>query len=842
MRPFLLPPPKYTPTVGNCYFTVQSPTSSSLLISRQTPRAPPPLRMLHEILLSLSGHPSPLLRTAAAAASHENNHPTTSSSSLITPPERELLAGIAHLSDLHVKLLSFSAQIAASHPSTICRAVATAIEATHLAAFQRKVLAVEEGILRKDAGLVGAYNIVPLAAIVAEFEGWTRRLEWLWAMVDFMLRKEKGAGGELQVGCTGAKVINRLRAELQTGYQDVEETARSLVRVAETAWVKQVSAWILYGRLPGFGAGDFFIQKADDDEVSTECLAWDVWRLMRFQEFVCVSDLLPSFVTAPTAASMLFIGRSLNHIRAKSSLDGGMSGLDHLSSQLRELSRLTYPLDSATFSRTIMGIRLFLSRNTLQKLLPLSKVVEVLQLLRDFFLLGRGEFAMALTQQADDKIRSRWRRADNLAHEKRDGLNQVVIKEGEVIAVLTRTWAAMSSMQGQQADEDEGLEMARDLLRLTLVKSTPKTPLKLNSSVQIATTPFRNLMFSVPVTLSLRVPSPLDLFLSPSDVQTYTAINSYLHSLRRAHLRLTDLWKITPLRRHHPPPPKPAYGATKGGRARVIALRERQATRMLSMRGAWTTCSAAIFFLAEIEGYLQIEVVRELWEGFQRWLTTGTDEFRPPAESARPSRAPSRMSTDHHPDAMDEDLWLAEGSACSSRLDGEPRAQDRHPHDPQTLAAAHRLYLSTLVRRILLSQEVFTDPLYSLLVDIDQLVALIHRLQELWNSIDLEEDVGVVDAFVDLAREERDVKTQVRATVEKIKVEIEGVIGVLRNLEADHEGLAWGDDVGEDGAVTGGIREEGQYVPRRVGGVDRLLMKLDFGSWFDAGEAGVAGH
>lgn len=227
--------------------------------------------MLHEILLSLSGHPSPLLRTAAATASHGSNNNAGASdptSDLITPPERELLAGIAHLSDLHVKLLSFSAQIAASHPSTICRAVATAIDGTHLAAFQRKVLEVEEGILRKDAGLVGAYNMVPLAAIVVEFEGWTRRLEWLWEMVEFMLSKGRVDEGKQEAACTGARVINRLRAELQTGYQDIEETARNLVRVAETAWVKQVSSWILYGRLPGFGAEDFFIQKSEIDEVS----------------------------------------------------------------------------------------------------------------------------------------------------------------------------------------------------------------------------------------------------------------------------------------------------------------------------------------------------------------------------------------------------------------------------------------------------------------------------------------------------------------------------------------------------------------------------------------------
>lgn len=246
--------------------------------------------MLHEILLSLSGHPSPLLRTAqtadsnvddgsedAGSGSGSGSSSASPSLHLITPPERALLAGVARLSDLHVRLLSFGAQVAASHPSAICRAVAAAVEGTHLAAFQRRVLAVEEGVLRGDAGLVGAYNIVPLTAVVGEFAGWTRRMEWLWALVEFMLEGGGGGGGErtstrtkaAAAACTGAAVIDRLRGELQTGYEDIEETARSLVRVAETAWVKQVSAWILYGRLPGFGADDFFIRRAQDaDEVS----------------------------------------------------------------------------------------------------------------------------------------------------------------------------------------------------------------------------------------------------------------------------------------------------------------------------------------------------------------------------------------------------------------------------------------------------------------------------------------------------------------------------------------------------------------------------------------------
>lgn len=138
--------------------------------------------------------------------------------------------------------------------------MATSIKSVHLAQFQRKVLSVEDSILRKDAGTVGAYNIVPLTAIVGEFSGWTRRMEWFLEVTEFMMR-----GGREGKRCSGAEVVDWLCENVQTGYVDIEEAALGLVRVAETAWLKQVSAWVLYGRLPSFGREDFFVKVVDGD-------------------------------------------------------------------------------------------------------------------------------------------------------------------------------------------------------------------------------------------------------------------------------------------------------------------------------------------------------------------------------------------------------------------------------------------------------------------------------------------------------------------------------------------------------------------------------------------------
>ncbi len=173
-------------------------------------------------------------------------------------------------------------------------------------------------------------------------------------------------------------------------------------------------------------------------------------------------------------------------------------------------------------------------------------------------------------------------------------------------------------------------------------------------------------------------------------------------------------------------------------------LRERYVTRSNDLRSVWATSSAAIFFLAETEAYLQAEVVAGLWDGFQRWLITGSDEQRPD-EGLKSSKAPTTPVLAEEK-SEDDDIWLA---ATTSELDmADARqlllaknhstpAEQSHHHDPQTLTAAHRLYLHTLTRRLLLTQQAFTDALYELLVNIDRFIALIHRLQSIWTSMTL---------------------------------------------------------------------------------------------------------
>ena len=176
-----------------------------------------------------------------------------------------------------------------------------------------------------------------------------------------------------------------------------------------------------------------------------------------------------------------------------------------------------------------------------------------------------------------------------------------------------------------------------------------------------------------------------------------------------------------------------------------------------------------------------MEVVAGLSDGFHQWLATDEDNQREDSQSP-----PSISSKSPAQDEDDDDIWLAPTtSKPTTTTPQSTTSSPTHTRDPQTLATAHRLFLRTLIRRLLLSQTSFTDPLYELLVHIDHLVALLHRLHSVWSAADLEADVGVVDAFVDLEREELDVEREILGVEGRIKRGIEGLIGELRRVEGD---------------------------------------------------------
>jgi hypothetical protein len=147
--------------------------------------------------------------------------------------------------------------------------------------------------------------------------------------------------------------------------------------------------------------------------------------------------------------------------------------------------------------------------------------------------------------------------------------------------------------------------------------------------------------------------------------------------------------------------------------------------------------------------------------------------------------------------------------------------------------------LASLVQSLFLTEVPFTNTLRGILTDIDRFVALVIRLENIQRNMDLETDEGVVDAMIDYAQEEREMWEMLRSTRNHIETGMKDLVTSLRNIDDSRSGEGRGSvDFGTDFGQTGlGPQREdstgpsfSHYMPRKPAGVDRLLMKLDFGS------------
>ncbi|MCJ1456768.1 hypothetical protein MMC28_007133 [Mycoblastus sanguinarius] len=760
--------------------------------------------MLHELLLGLSHGPSPL-RYAPNDTASEIQEPLQS---FLSPAEQVLLKSLAQdLGEKNKNIRDNAAIISSCFPSTVCRAVSTTLTSTHLAKFQRKILEVERDILEEDPSIVGAYKIVPLSAIVGAFDGWGRKLEWMWDLIQFikapkstgLIRLERTSHGS----CTAPELMEYLRRSTHTGYPDIEQISLDLVQSAETAWLKQISAWVLYGRYPANGAADFFVtrEKVNGNQAGSTNI------------YGINSSLVPHFVTASTANSILFIGKSLNHIRDRqsSSTDGFSTAyapeLTLLPSHLSRLSSLKSPLSSSSFSAAIRAIRFSLSQNALQKLLPMSKVLGMLRMLKDFFLLERGEFAVALITAADERLTSKKNpAADRPKQEMIENLASMTIKEGEVSTVLARTWTSLASLQSvDDEDGDAELDQAREVIRLSIKSVTSNSRASRDAKIKPSMASFDDILLPSPTILTIRVPSPLDLFLATCDIDAYSEIHAYLLAIRRAHLRLSKLYLLSVLRRDHP---SPNILGKHNGFDTVSQMRQRSSRRTKFMRPIWATIGSAAFFLAEIGEYFQGEVVKASWSTFHSWLVSPlTSDPLSANASLMSSVNPSERPFSSRP--------------TSSRLVDQPQSQSFH--DPESLSQAHRRYLASLETSLLLDDPEFINPLRHFMTSVDHVAALMHRLSNTQQSLDVELGTETTGSFASqYLAEEKSLLNDLSTAQLNVASNIQASIEALRKIDSSR---TLGRSIH---TVKSSVEDDDGFVPWQSGGVDRLLLKFDY--------------
>lgn len=738
--------------------------------------------MLHEILLSLSGIQSPVWDQARNSESPEGQN----INSYVSPPERAMLQTLAHLQELHVQIKETTARIVASHQSMICRALAASISNVQLGKFMSKIIEVESLILKKDATYVGGYGIVPLSTLVGEFSPWSRRLEWLASIA-----KHLEQGDRLDRNPSGATALNLLRHEIHTGYADIAEMATDLLSLGERAWMRAAAVWILYGKLPTSGADDFCI-KPNPSFTSL------------MDTFMIEKSLLPEAVNTEAAHALLSIGSALNQLQTQalstSSPSGGNLDLSAslLPDHLRLLESLSYPLNPSLLENVLTAINQSISENALSQILPVTLVMRLLQVILRYVLLDRGEFAISMITHADERVMNRQQTQTSARPIRKVGrLDDLAIKEIELSGIVSRSFAELASLRGDEEVDDDVFELAKSSLSLKMC----------DSRAHILST-----LLPTPTLLRLTIPSssPLHIFLSPQDINDYSILNAYLLSIHRAGLRLSSLWKISTRRRCHPTPLGPPASASEFGKAALASRRAREDWRNRRTRRHWTTASKTMFMMNELKAYLQGEVIQSGWQHFRNWITSTETGISASAKSSRPGTASS--ATEPKPPSLQ-----ASTGTDSNRFGT--------PSDPRALADAHRAYLEALKAALFLTNTEFVEILKELLLQIDHFVALFSRLQTVWEGLDLQEDEGVMDSFSNFAQDEKEVLAEMDRTSGAMEGALVEVIDKVHDVERNNK---VGPGVTSVIETLPGVELNGKkFVPWRVRTVDRLIMKLD---------------
>jgi gamma-tubulin complex component 4 len=221
----------------------------------------------------------------------------------------------------------------------------------------------------------------------------------------------------------------------------------------------------------------------------------------------------------------------------------------------------------------------------------------------DYFLLRNGEFGSSLIQEIE---RLKMTRLTS-----RSG-QPTTIREQDLQLALLR------ASLGTSAQQDNALVNLRWNLPLGSHRPLPSSsvpPSAKDASTSIAAGDvirFDDVLLGTPATLSYAVGWPLELFLTPVDLNAYGVLFAFLTALRRTHTRVNSCWaSLSGAQRAR----RRWTGVGEGGTIEDAAARKRLA------RCGWGVVREMAWFLDTLLGYLMTDVVDAEFRRLKALLT-----------------------------------------------------------------------------------------------------------------------------------------------------------------------------------------------------------------------------
>lgn len=370
--------------------------------------------MLHEVLMALAGYPSSMFTEVGGKG--------VEFMSFIHPGERALLSRVMIIAVDYITLRDFlryykcvPSPVKKDYTSggTYLRAFCNALDEV-LEPYEKELSELEISAL-KDPYL-------PLMFVVSRAE----KYSGLFRVLKDMIHQIK------EQNIYGCSLLGFVHQYLLTGVNDVKSAMKCILHNCHKVFFKQLSSWLLCGVLE---CGDEFIikqQRKEDYSATQSSLATvsfgsrneSLVNYPTYNDYVIDFSVVPPYISVSSAYKILFIGQTILMFRSdprekrvkkhKSVTTIWGDRENEFCLNLKELQGMD-TFNVSQFENTIEEIRLCVTEHLWKLAVEDMKLSLQLKLIKDFFLLGRGELFAEFMRQAEsilDKVPSKTSKRD----------------------------------------------------------------------------------------------------------------------------------------------------------------------------------------------------------------------------------------------------------------------------------------------------------------------------------------------------------------------------------------------------------------------------------------------
>ncbi|XP_014867337.1 PREDICTED: gamma-tubulin complex component 4 isoform X1 [Poecilia mexicana] len=356
----------------------------------------------------------------------------------------------------------------------------------------------------------------------------------------------------------GCQILETVYKHSCGGLPPVRMALEKILAVCHGVMYKQLAAWMLHGLLLD-QSEEFFIkqgpsaggaaanQDEEEEDLGLGGLSGKQLRELQdlrlieeenmlapsLQQFSLRTEMLPSYIPIRVAEKILFVGESVqmfeNHNHSPSRAGSILKHQEDVFAA--ELHRLKQqPLFSLVdFENVIDGIRSTVAEHLWTLMVEEADLLEKLKIVKDFYLLGRGELYQVFIDLAQQMLKAPPTAVTehdvNVAFQQ--AAHKVLLDDDNLLPLLHLT----VDYQGKDAKEASG---PRD----------GATPPQDSSPREAPPTGWAALG------LAYKVQWPLHILFTPAVLEKYNVVFRYLLSVRRVQSQLQHCWALQMQRKH----------------------------------------------------------------------------------------------------------------------------------------------------------------------------------------------------------------------------------------------------------------------------------------------------